>query len=263
MANIIEQFYTVADTSGVDVGSLFEQVVKTAYQDILQPGDAAVDVGAHKGYHMFPMADAVGTQGRIYAFEPISPLYAALKKKVRQRGLRQVKLFNMALSNVPGVSTFTYFENMPAYSGLQQRPTPFGEAEGGKQVINVKCRRLDQKMPWFRKISFVKMDIEGGEYHALLGAERMLQKSRPVIIFEHGQNQSADNYNYSVDDFFSLFERHNMAVFLLSGEPYTRDKWGTNIRVWEYVALPKEKASMAEKFSGYCQKVLDNVSKAA
>jgi len=256
MTGLIEQLHSAAEHTGTDVGSMFEQVIKTAYQDFLKPGDYAVDVGAHKGFHLFPMAKAVGKKGRIYAFEPIAPLYDRLHYSILKKKLRHIRLFNLALGDTVGTVAFSYFENRPAYSGLQQRPTPFDAEDGGLRNIEVECGLLDQKMPWFKKISFVKMDIEGGEYRALLGAERMLKKSRPIIIFENGQGQSAKDYGYTADDFFSLFERHDMSVFLLSGAPFKRENWSENLKCWEYVALPNEKVFMAEYFAGYCKQAL-------
>lgn len=263
MTELIQQLHSAAERQGVDVGSLFEQIVMTAYQDLLQPGDFAIDVGAHAGFHMFPMAEAVGARGKIYAYEPIPVLYESLQKQLKKRRLKQVKLFNLALGDVSGDTTFSYFEKQPAFSGLQQRPTPFEPTDGGLQEITVKCRRLDQSMPWFKKISFMKMDIEGGEYRALLGAERMLRKSRPIIILENGQGQSAQNYNYSADEFFGFFERHNMQLFLLTGQPYSRSDWHTCVNCWECVALPAEKVHLAENFPGYCRRVLGDSSAAA
>lgn len=256
MADLIDQLNVFADQRGVSVGSLFEEVVKVAYQDFLQPGDRVVDVGAHTGFHMFPMAEAVGKKGCVYAFEPIEKLYKRLKKQVKENGLKHIKLYNLALGDSAGSVSFSYFEKHPAYSGLQQRPTPFEEGEGGLQNITVKCRMLDKVLPRFRKVSFLKLDIEGGEYRALLGCERVLRKSRPVIIFENGRGQSAKDYGYSADDFFNLFERHDMNIYLLSGEPFGHGDWDKPINCWEFVALPKEKSHMATKFREYCKQVL-------
>jgi len=256
MTSLIDQLNSCAEQRSVTVGSLFEEVVKVAYQDFLQPGDRVVDVGAHKGFHMFPMAEAVGKAGCVYAFEPIEKLYKKLKKQVKERGLKHIKLYNLAVGDSAGSVSFSYFEKHPAYSGLQQRPTPFDAEEGGLQEITVNCRMLDKILPRFRKVSFLKLDIEGGEYRALLGCERVLKKSRPTIIFENGRGQPAKDYGYSADDFFSLFERHEMNIYLLSGEAFCRDDWAKPINCWEFVALPKEKSHMAAKFEGYCKQAL-------
>ena len=258
MTDLLDRLAACADRLDMPLGSLFEQVVKTAYRDFLQPSDYVVDVGAHTGYHMFPMAEAVGPKGKVFAFEPITRLYANLAVEIKKQGLKQVKLFNLALGDKAGKVFFSYFENQPAYSGLQQRPTPFYDDEGGLQEITVKCRLMDKKLPRFKKVSFLKLDIEGGEYRALMGCERVLAQSRPVVIFENGRGQSAKDYDYTADDFFSLFERHDMQVFLLTGEPFLREDWDKPINCWEFVALPSEKAYMAANFAGYCEQVLSN-----
>jgi hypothetical protein len=50
------------------------------------------------------------------------------------------------------------------------------------------------------------VDVEGGEYHALLGAQRTVQEHRPVIIFE-ASARGGDEYGVAPGDFTSLFGR--------------------------------------------------------
>lgn len=256
MTDLIEEFHAEAERSGVEVGQLFENAVQKIYEAWLKPGDFAVDVGAHKGAHMFPMAAAVGRRGAVYAFEPIEPLFRKLKKDIKARQSRNVKLFQLALSDQAGLADFSYFEKRPAYSGLQRRATPFDDVEGGVVKIQVRRATLDSKLPFFRKVAAIKLDIEGGELHALMGARRCLVKSRPLVVFESGREASAIVYNYSIDDFFAFFDAVNMEVFWLSGEPFERAHWKLQRRCWEFVALPKEKRGFADRLPGLCRDVL-------
>ena len=45
----------------------------------LQPGDVAVDIGAHKGAYTYWMAKGVGGSGRVFSFEPQPVLCRALQ----------------------------------------------------------------------------------------------------------------------------------------------------------------------------------------
>jgi len=256
MSDIIAAYHRTSEETGVNVGQLFEDTVQEIYQAWLAPGDSAVDVGAHRGAHLFPMAEAVGANGRIYAFEPIKPMYAALKKKLKTRGLGQVKLFNLALAQKAGTASFNYFENRPAFSGLERRATPFDDAEGGLTNVTVKCATLDSKLPLFRKISAIKLDIEGGELHALMGARKCLKKSRPLVVFENGRQAAANVYDYTADDFFTFFDEMGMKVFWLSGEEFVPGDWQKNRPCWEFVALPEENAAFAGKLPDLCNRVL-------
>ncbi len=257
MSELIDKFHVVADAQDTRVGLLFEQVVREIYQAWLKPGDSAVDVGAHKGMHLFPMSAAVGPTGRIYAFEPIGKLFNNLKRDLKKNGTRNVKLFQLALGNESvKTAAFSYFENRPAYSGLKRRNSPFSAEQGGLTSMTVNCATLDSKLPMFRKMSVIKLDIEGGELHALMGARKCLKKSRPLVVFENGRQDSADVYGYTADDFFRFFADMDMKVFWLSGEKFVQADWRKNRRCWEFVALPSEKEGFAETLPDLCRKVL-------
>ena len=53
-------------------------------------------------------------------------------------------------------------------------------------TIRFECDRVDQHIPpnQFPDIGFIKIDVEGHEYEALLGCEAILRQSHPVIGFE-------------------------------------------------------------------------------
>src|SRR6266496_1746810 len=48
----------------------YERELVEFLEAVLRPGMVAVDVGANIGCHTLVMAQAVGTQGRVFAFEP-------------------------------------------------------------------------------------------------------------------------------------------------------------------------------------------------
>lgn len=253
---MMQEFYDLARAKDVGVGVLFEDVVQKIYEDLLKPGDIAVDVGANWGDHLFPMAKAVGPNGHVIAFEPIPYLYEKLCTKALDCGFQNITLHQYAASFESGVSSFAMFDNHKAYSGLKKRDTPFTDHEGGLVEIQVKKARIDSKMPWFRKISLMKLDIEGGEYDALRGAKRTMKKDRPVIIFENGREGPSQLYGYTKEDFYRLFEDKNYEVFVINGDRFTRQMWDEHIRCWEFVAYPREKAELANRLPQYCREVL-------
>lgn len=257
MTDLIAQFHETAERNGSTVGQLFEKMVRAIYEEWLEPGDFAIDIGAHRGAHLFPMADAVGTGGLVYGFEPLEKLCRQLRRRAKAEGAKNVKLHQLALSDSKGVATFNHFENRPAFSGLRRRGTPFDDEEGGLVKVEVKQTTLDSKLPLFKRVSLIKLDIEGGELHALMGAQRCLMRSRPLVIFENGRQASANVYGYEADDFFAFFDEVNMQVFWLSGEPFTRDQWRARKPCWEFVALPEEKTAFASKLPALCRRVLD------
>lgn len=256
MYELLDEMHAWAERTKQPVGILFEEAVKKTYQAYLSSGDKAIDIGAHKGAHLIPMAESVGRNGQIIAFEPIPKLCQQLSKTIKKKRLKQIKLHNVAVGLEKGTTTFSYFENKPAYSGLQRRATPFDDKEGGLTEITVNTAPLDHFRPFWGSVKFIKLDIEGGELHALQSGKRMLQKSRPMIVFENGKSQSAKIYNYEKEDFFSFFESLDYQLYVITGEPFTRDDWQKHIKCWEYVGLPKENAIFAERLPQLSQAVL-------
>jgi len=256
MSSLIAQMHSLAKDQNIEVGQIFEEVVKVAYQNIISAGDHVIDVGAHDGFHTNPMAKAVGRKGKVYAFEPIPYLLRNLKKQIKKNRLSNVELYKKALGMQDQKSRFQHFQKFPGYSGLRRRITPFNDQEGLLKEITVKQTRLDTVFPSTTEVSFIKLDIEGGELHALMGGIRLIKRSRPVIIFEFGCQETVDTYNFTKEDSFAYFESRDFSVYPLAGDLFTQDKWGNQEPCWEMVALPNEKKALSAQFPIYCHQVL-------
>ena len=48
----------------------------------------------------------------------------------------------------------------------------------------VPCFRVDDLIPKSERIDFVKVDVQGAEYNAMLGASELLRRSHPTIVSE-------------------------------------------------------------------------------
>ena len=52
--------------------------------------------------------------------------------------------------------------------------------EGGEQALSLECRRLDS-ISWSATPTYIKMDIEGAEPQALIGATDLLRRHHPIL----------------------------------------------------------------------------------
>ena len=169
--------------------NLFEDIIAGLYGAVLRPGDLAVDAGANHGLHSYPMAAKVGPTGRLLAIEPIPVLADALRAGAVERGLPQLELQQVALSDCDGQAEFHWIRNADGYSGLQARDYPFQPDDEKLVVRTVRLDGLlaDATQPW----RFIKLDLEGGEFRALQGAGQALARSHPVIVFENSRQDAA------------------------------------------------------------------------
>lgn len=178
----------------------------------LKPASNCIDVGCHKGEILERMLHC-SPQGHHYAFEPLPDMYQSLQ----QRFGTKATIYPYALSNVSGDKlTFNCVRNAPAYSGLKQRSyddLKFADVE----QIAVDVRRLDDVIPDDVSIDLIKIDVEGGDYNVLQGAERIVRQYHPLVIFEFGLG-GADHYGVKPEDVYHLMvDSYGYRLFTLEG----------------------------------------------
>jgi len=237
-----------AAVEGKSIGPLYEDIVLGLYAALLRPGDIAVDVGAHDGHHTFPMSSVVGPTGHIFAIEAIDSVYVKLLKYAARHNRYNITAMNIAASDGEGEASFTHYRNIPGYSGLLPSKLPHSADELGESTVTVQRAPLDLVIPRGRRVRFIKLDIEGGEYHALLGARTLIAEHRPVLAFENGLERAAAQYGYSCDDFFNLFDALDYIPMFISGHRLTREYWDRAKRphFFELVAVPGELESLGD-----------------
>jgi FkbM family methyltransferase len=162
----------------------------------LREDSSCIDIGAHEGEILRSMTKLC-PRGDHVAFEPIPHLAARLR--VKYPG---VCVHEVACGVQPGVAEFVLVENAPAYSGLRLRI--YDRPDVKLTTLQVQVARVDDLVR--HPVAFIKIDVEGGEYHALLGAEDTIHKWRPLIIFEAGA-KSAGQYGVGPRDFARFFDR--------------------------------------------------------
>lgn len=59
-------------------------------------------------------------------------------------------------------------------------------------------------LPEDQRVDLIKLDIEGGEFEALLGAKRVIGKWRPALIFECGSEYYLKSQNLRRRDLYDL-----------------------------------------------------------
>jgi FkbM family methyltransferase len=127
----------------------------------------AVDGGAHIGTWSAQLA---GRFEDVIAFEPAPDTYACLERNVA--GLPNVHTLRMALGACRRTGVMVDDPSRPGNTGARY----LGEGSG------CPVERLDELA--IAHLDFLKLDLEGHEYFALLGAERTVKACRPVMVIE-------------------------------------------------------------------------------
>jgi FkbM family methyltransferase len=140
--------------------------------------DVFFDLGAHAGYYSL-LYKAANPNGKVFSFEPFEANYNFFERHMKLNGVKNVVVFNKAVSNVQGVLRF-----------LETKSSVAGKlAETGN--ISVDVIKLSEWISTGRlpTPNLLKIDIEGAESKVLKDLYQVLAASHPTIFLStHGQN---------------------------------------------------------------------------
>lgn len=222
----------------VSLNTVYDRQTVEVMRRVLRHDSSGVDMGAHRGdilRHMVTLAPA----GIHHAFEALPHLAASLR--IHFPGVR---VHEVAVSDASGDADFMYVENAPAYSGLRRRI--YDRPDPRVVTIRVPVATVDERLPADQPIAFMKIDIEGGEYHAIKGASRTIRQWQPVIVFEAGI-KSTGQYGITAVDVYDLvtrtlgYELSTMGRWLERASPLTpqefRHDWDHDLNFY-FIATP-------------------------
>ena len=152
------------------------------------------DTGANTGYYGI-LAGYLG-KGKIncYSFEPVKEFCDCLLESIYLNHLEDiVKVFNFALGDKNSKEDLYL-----AGSGSSLNKDFINKPNLSKRRIEIK--KLDDIVQDknLEKPDFIKIDVEGSEYNVLLGGEKTIRESLPILFIEivYSLNNGFVNKNY-------------------------------------------------------------------
>lgn len=129
-----------------------------------------VDIGAHIGTFAVPIARVAGDT---IAFEPSHEASTLLLKNATENNAR-IRVVNKALGSTVGSGTLVIRKASNAGANTL---VPGGD---------IPVTTLDDEV---RDADFIKMDVEGMEVEVLRGGIRLIERARPIVLFEVNLSQ--------------------------------------------------------------------------
>lgn len=155
----------------------------TSISRILTEGSIFIDGGANVGQMSRIGSIAVGRSGEVHSFEPHPFIFPSLINCMRWGGFDNVKCNQLALSDHPGTLTLLMAANKVSSSLSRHFVESLSLAtEGEAQVESVTIDMYAKSMR--RPPDLIKLDLEGFEYPAILGAKATIDSASPIIICE-------------------------------------------------------------------------------
>lgn len=140
----------------------------------ISKGDTVIDIGANIGTTVLPFSKKVSDIGKVIAFEPQDIVSQCLQTNLTLNDITNVSVFNIAISNKNGWARINDKEFTD--SGR------YGEAGISKTGTRVKTLKLDDLE--LDNCKLIKIDIEGHEWEAIQGGQKLLKMHRPIIYME-------------------------------------------------------------------------------
>lgn len=172
--------------------STYEEKETNLIREHLKPGSVFIDIGANIGWYTIQASKWVGEKGIVMAFEPRPSTFQYLLKSVQENALRNVRLFNIALSNASGRG------NLMKVDG--QRNTG-GSYLGTGKGVEVPLKTLDELTEDLDRLDMIKMDVEGWEPMVIEGAKKTIEKYKPIIVSEISSEFLSERASLSASTF--------------------------------------------------------------
>ena len=192
----------------------------------VRPGDVFYDIGANIGIYTIPAGYRVGSEGRVYAFEPHVANVSSLLRNVAANDLSDaVSVISCALHSASGFFDFNY-RDWTAGSSMSQlggEVDPYGvpiELRGKELKMAVTVDELIER-GMIEPATAIKIDVDGNELLILEGMQALLAGRRPPrsVQVEVNPNEAEELQEHMRSCGFEEAERH----YTSAGERALRD----------------------------------------
>ena len=151
--------------------------------DFLKKREVTLDIGANIGYYALLELMIVGTEGFVYAIEPVDENYGLLTLNLKLNGATNFECFQYLIGERRQLSAI-YVADHRNLSSID----PKAILESGRRIIKKESRTMlsvdDFSDMISRRIDFVRMDVEGYEYQILKGMQKTLTAGSPSVMVE-------------------------------------------------------------------------------
>ena len=186
-------------------GFKLTQPMVDSLRAFLEPGDVAIDIGAHTGDSTLPIALAVGTEGAVFALEP--NLYA-YKVLLANSALNRTKtnIFPLNIAATPEDGSFEFEYSDPGFcnGGLHAGIDSWKHAHffklkvTGRNVANFLSANFPEEA---KRVRYIKIDTEGFDRAVASSMRNVLVQQRPYLkteMYKHTPESERRGYYHDL-----------------------------------------------------------------
>ena len=156
----------------------YESIQSSWFKKYLRCGDVVVDIGASFGWYTTLSESLVGSNGKIFAFEPSPISNEVIESMIKDSRLTNITLVKSAVGDSKGnIQLF-----MPTISYLHSPSILMSETS--YIPLDVDIIKLDDYEPIksIKKIRLIKIDVEGYEPNVLKGMMGLIKEGKVEYV---------------------------------------------------------------------------------
>lgn len=163
-----------------------------AFRQLMRPGWTVLELGANIGAHTVCIAKLVGPQGKVIAFEPQRIVFQTLCANTALNDLQNVDCRQQAVGKQSGTVIMPHMDYNKEFNfaGISVGMTSEGEV--------VSLTTIDELE--LKACHFIKMDIEGMEEEAILGACETIRRFKPFLYLENDRTDKSDSLIRTINE---------------------------------------------------------------
>ena len=198
-------YYLPADAKGdwiansIKNESIFDEYIYDIAKEHIKPHSIVLDIGSNFGQLAILMSRHVG-DGWVYAFDAEPFVYSILEKNIEINNAK-VKPYFGAVHHTGGETLYfpePDFVRFPTYGSYG---IDYVNHEG-RAVPTIAVDDLEFPLP----VSFMKVDVQGGDLFAMQGSVKTINKFKMPIVFEY-EKEFEQEQGYSFKEYEKFIEK--------------------------------------------------------
>jgi len=192
-----------------------KEVVDIAYKYIKED-TVVLDIGANFGQMSILFSKKVGKHGLVYSFDADDFVYEILNKNICANNMQDIiKPIFGAVHNIENETLYFPHQDFIEFGAYGSYGINYNTKEG-RPVKSLTIDSLNITQP----ISFMKIDIQGGDLQAMQGAAKTIEKNRMPILFEY-EYHFEERFNLCFQDYVDFANKINYKfVKVLNGHNF-------------------------------------------
>lgn len=183
---------------------IFEKEVVDVASKYIKPDTTVLDIGANFGQMSVLFSNIVGEKGKVHSFDADNWVYEILIKNIEANNKTGEIIPHFGAVHNVGGETLIFpeqdFDQFGTYGS-------YGIDYNAKRGREVKTITIDD-LKIEEAISFIKVDIQGGDLLAMQGAVKTIEKNKMPILFEY-EYQFEDRFNMCFQDYVDFVQNIN------------------------------------------------------